>query len=320
MAEVYDGAFRTIINDCSKFVIPFINEVFGESFTKDDEIVFHPNEHMINQQDEPDQKRITDTSFTIVGNERKSYHLECESSKYDGEILIRIFEYAAQIALDAGEVEGDTLKVSFPNSAVLFLRNTGKTPDTMHIIMETPGGSVTYDVPASRMAGYTLDDLFEKKLYMLLPFYSFNCEKDFGAYDTDTDKLEELKAVYRSIIDRLDELVEKGQITAFDKGTLLELSSDVLKELARKYSKVTEGIGEIMSGTMIETEARKILDQGEKKAEKKVAEAMLSDGKPVDEIIKYTGVTIETLQEIAKRLGLTITITEETVEREGKSE
>ena len=302
MAEVYDGAFRTIINDCSKFVIPFINEVFGESFTKDDEIVFHPNEHMINQQDEPDQKRITDTSFTIVGNERKSYHLECESSKYDGEILIRIFEYAAQIALDAGEVEGDTLKVSFPNSAVLFLRNTGKTPDMMHIIMDTPGGSVTYDVPTSKMAGYTLDDIFEKKLYMLLPFYSFNCEKDFGIYDTDTDKLEELKAVYRSIIDRLEELVEKGQITAFDKGTLLELSSDVLKELARKYSKVTEGIGEIMSGTMIETQTRKTWEQGGDDRDKKRIAEMLSRGKTPQEIADFCGYPLELVLAVQKSM------------------
>ncbi len=39
---------------------------------------------------------------------------------------------------------------------------------------------------------------------------------------------------------------------------------------------------------------------------------MLSNGEPVDKIIKYTGVTVESLQEMANRLGLTITITAET--------
>ena len=302
MAQVYDGAFRTIINDCSKFVIPFINEVFGESFKADDEIVFHPNEHMINQQDDPDQKRITDTSFTILGKQAKNYHLECESSKYDGEILIRIFEYAAQIALDAGEVEGDTLRVSFPNSAVLFLREAAGTPDTMHIIMDTPGGSVTYDVPTSRMAKYTLDDIFEKKLYMLIPFYIFNCEQDFEGYDTDQEKLEQLKELYRGIIERLEELVNQNEITAFDKGTILELSSDVVKELAHKYSTMTEGIGEIMSGALIETQTRKTWEEGGDDRDKKRIKDMLSRGKTPQEIADFCGYPIDLVMEVQKSL------------------
>ena len=60
--------------------------------------------------------------------------------------------------------------------------------------------------------------------------------------------------------------------------------------------------------------------EGKVEGKADVAEAMLSDGEPTDKIIKYTGVTIETLQEIAKRLGLTITITTETGEEENKSE
>ena len=96
----------------------------------------------------------------------------------------------------------------------------------------------------------------------LIPFYIFNCEQDFEGYDTDQEKLEQLKELYRGIIERLEELVNQNKITAFDKGTILELSSDVVKELAHKYGNMTEGIGEIMSGTMIETDARKILDQG----------------------------------------------------------
>ena len=96
----------------------------------------------------------------------------------------------------------------------------------------------------------------------LIPFYIFNCEQDFEGYDTDQEKLEQLKELYRGIIERLEELVNQNKITAFDKGTILELSSDVMKELAHKYSNMTEGIGEVMSGTMIETDARKILDQG----------------------------------------------------------
>ena len=89
MSDIYDGAFRTIVNDCRQFVLPFINEVFGEHYDGTEEITFHPNEHFIDQQDEPDIRRITDTNFTVTGKQTKKYHLECESSKYSSKILIR---------------------------------------------------------------------------------------------------------------------------------------------------------------------------------------------------------------------------------------
>lgn len=31
MGNIYDGAFRTILNDCRKLVIPLINEILGKN-------------------------------------------------------------------------------------------------------------------------------------------------------------------------------------------------------------------------------------------------------------------------------------------------
>ena len=47
--------------------------------------------------------------------------------------IAEIFEYDAQIALKAGKVEENVLTVSFPHSAVIALRYTGKTPNFMRI-------------------------------------------------------------------------------------------------------------------------------------------------------------------------------------------
>lgn len=93
MSDIYDGAFRTILNDCRKLVIPVINEIFGESYTGDEKIEFFPNEHFIDQQDEADRKRITDTNFRITGTETKKYHLECESvgRRIEGDINGKLF-------------------------------------------------------------------------------------------------------------------------------------------------------------------------------------------------------------------------------------
>ena len=122
----------------------------------------------------------------------KKYHLECESSKYSTRILVRIFEYDAQIALDESEIEGETIRVTFPNTAVLYLRNSRKTPDSMKVRIIVPGDSAEYTVPIIKMADYTADDIFRKKLYMLIPFYIFNFEKQFEILNQDDEKLREV--------------------------------------------------------------------------------------------------------------------------------
>ena len=293
MGNIYDGAFRTILNDCRQMIIPVINEIFGEDYTGNEKIEFHPNEHFIDQQDAADQERITDTNFIIYGKKKKKYHLECESSLPDGRMTIRLFEYDAQIALDEGEVLNETLTVTFPNTAVLYLRTYKKTPEKMRYVIKTPGSSVEYDVPVMKIQEYSLEDIFSKGLLLLIPFYIFSHEKNFKVYNSNEQKLAELKAEYQDILKRLDKLEQEEIIGAFDKRTIIELSGDVVKEIAQKYENVQKGIGGMMSGALLETEARTILNRGKDEAKKETALRMLQDGElSIDKIAKYSGLDI----------------------------
>ena len=300
MGNIYDGAFRTILNDCRQMVIPVLNEIFGEDYTGNEKIEFHPNEHFIDQQDAANQERITDTNFTIFGKIKKKYHLECESSLPDGRMTIRLFEYDAQIALDEGEVINETLTVTFPNTAVLYLRTYKKTPDKMRYVIKTPGGTVEYDVPIMKIQGYSLEYIFSKGLLLLIPFYIFSHEKNFKVYNSNEQKLAELKVEYQDILNRLDKLEQEGIIGAFDKRTIIELSGDVIKEIAQKYENVQKGIGGMMSGALLETEARTILNRGKDEAKKETALRMLKDGElPIDKIAKYSGLDIAEIKLLA---------------------
>ncbi len=53
---------------------------------------------------------------------------------------------------------------------------------------------------------YSLDDIFSKGLLLLIPFYLFSHEKDFKVYNSNGQRLAELKAEYRNILERLDKL------------------------------------------------------------------------------------------------------------------
>ncbi len=296
------------INDCRKLIIPVINEIFGETYTGEEEIRFFPNEHFLDRQDEADKERITDTNFTVFGKIPKKYHIECESSLPDGKITVRLFEYDAQIALDEGEVTEETLTVTFPNTAVLYLRTYQKTPDRMKYVIVTPGGTVRYDVPIMKVQTYSLEDIFGKGLLMLIPFYIFSHEKGFPEYNSDEQKLTELKAEYQEILERLDGLERQGVIGAFDKRTIIELSGDVIKEIAQKYENVQKGVGDMMSGALIETEARTILNQGIKQGKSQgisetktqTALRLLKRGKlTVEEIAEDTGLSVAEVEQLA---------------------
>ena len=56
---------------------------------------------------------------------------------------------------------------------------------------------VEYDIPIMKMQEYSLDDIFAKGLLTLIPFYIFSHEKQFMVYNSNEQKLEELKAEYQ---------------------------------------------------------------------------------------------------------------------------
>ena len=262
MADLYDSVFRTVLNDCSELIIPLINISFGEHYTGEERIDFFPNEHFIDQQNAPDEKRITDTNFAVYGETRKTYHWECQSTP-DSKMLIRLFEYDAQIALDAGKISKEVLTVEFPHTAVLYLRYAKTAePQAYRYVLKTPGGTVEYDVPLFKTQEYTIGEIFEKNLLILIPFYIFSREAELSQCEKNPEKLETLKNEYRDIIERLDTLVKAGSLSDFDRTTLLETANDVIREIAKKYEKVVEGMGEVMGGALLETNARKIKNEG----------------------------------------------------------
>ena len=259
----YDDVFRTLLNDCSSLIIPVINEVFGETYTGKEKILFSVNEHFLNQQDGDMQERITDTCFQILGKESKKYHMECQSSP-DHSMLIRFFEYDTQIALDDGEISGNVLTVTFPHSAVLYLRSKKLAPEKLEVKMNTPGGSIRYDIPVMKARAYTAKDLFEKNLLFLIPFYIFSHEEQFEKYERDQQELEILKKEYAGIRAGLEDLMEAGKVSEYAKCTIVDMSGRVLEHIAKKYETVREGVKDVMGGKVLEYEAKTIREEGRK--------------------------------------------------------
>lgn len=302
----YDDVYRTLLNDCSSLILPVINEMFGEHYTGEEQIVFGVNEHFLNQQDGEEEKRITDTAFNVYGAQRKKYHLECESTP-DNTMLIRMFEYDSQLALDEGEISGSTLTVTFPHSGILYLRHNQNTPDQMTIRLKTPDGEISYNVKTLKAQVYTIEEIFGKKLLFLIPFHIFSHESRFSVYNDDTDKLAELKEEYEMIKRRLEELMLAGEIDEFTKCTIIDMSNKVLEHIALSYENVRKGVKDTMGGRVLDYEAKDILNNGISKGKREVAEKMIRRGElSFDDIADYAGITVQEVEKIAEEMGVLV--------------
>ncbi len=257
----YDDVFRTLLNDCRQLVIPVINETFHESYTGKETILFFPNEHFLNKQDGNEEERITDTCFIVQGDITRKYHWECQSTD-DNNMMVRIFEYDAQIALDDGVVTGGRLVVEFPNSAILYLRSGPKTPDSMEICIRTPGGEVVYNVSTLKVQKYSIHEIFDKQLLFLIPFYIFTHESRFADYDRNESKLKTLMSEYEYIKNKLEEFCNNSVIDEFTKCTIIDMANKVLEHIAENHAMIKEGVKSVMGGKVLDYEAKKIKNEG----------------------------------------------------------
>lgn len=260
----YDDVFRTLINDCSEMIIPLVNETFEEHFTGKEEVILHQNEHFLNQQDGGQEEKITDSNIEIVGTDgRTNIHYECQSWP-DHTMLIRMFEYDSQIALRNSSLEADEMKVFFPRSAVLYLRSNKGTPDRFRVVIEVPkpGRNGEYEIPIVKAKTYSIDEIFDRKLLFLIPFYIFSHEGRFEEYNKNEEKLAVLKEEYGDIRNRLEALVEAGEIDEYRKCMLIDLTNKVLEHIASDYEKIREGVKPVMGGKVLEYEAKTIRNDG----------------------------------------------------------
>lgn len=299
----YDDAFRTMLVDCIRLVIPVINEVFGKNYIGTEDIIQHPNEHFIIQQDD-EEKRITDGNFTIRGAKDETYLFECQSMP-DSSMLIRIWEYIVQIAMERGTVEKNRMIVRIPNAAVLYLRSTSTTPDVMDIVVEAPTGSLSFPVPVMKIKNYSLDAIFGKKLYFLLPFYIFTHEGEFESHQMDAEWLDRLREEYVNIRTLLDEAVQNGLMPYHYRATIIEMTKKVVENIAVRYERIREGVNEIMGGQVLEYESKTIfkegVEQGRQEGRQEGIEMMViklyNSGMSIDKIAEIADVPVNIVKQ-----------------------
>ncbi len=142
-------------------------------------------------------------------------------------------------------------------------------------------------------------------------------ESRFKEYDGDKDKLGELQREYKDITDRIEQLLNAGEISEYTKCTIMDMSNKVLVHIARKYENVMEGVKQVMGGKVLDYEAKRIKNEGIKEG---IKEGIV-EGKAAG--IVETGVDVglsdkEILDKLQIKLNISLQMAQEYFSRYGK--
>ena len=255
MAEstIFDDVFRTETEKMPELTIPLINEVFGTNYPSNVEIIQGRNEHLTKS-----GKKITD-SYIIIGEKR--YHMECQSTE-DSTMILRMIEYDFAISLEHAEKVHDTYRMQFPHSCILYLRGDARKKNVSMELQFPDNQVVQYKVPVIRIEWYSIKEILEKDLIMLLPFYIIRYEKMKYQLENDEVLREKLFQEYEMIAEYLErKFLNNGLEKEFRD--VRELISKIVEYSFSESKNVRKGLGEIMGGQVLELESDRLIKKGE---------------------------------------------------------
>ena len=157
-------------------------------------------------------------------------------------------------------------------------------------------------LPVMKLNCYGMDELFEKKLWFLLPFHGFCYEETFPESETDQSLRERLTGIFREMRGRLDELCSSGQMNECQKYRIIFSINMVLQKLMEKYPRTRKEVLDVMGGKVVECEVDWILQRGLEQGRSQMIENMLKNKKTPAEIVEFCGFEIQEVENVQKKM------------------
>lgn len=175
-AQLWDEIMKKETFLMPEQLLPLIKEVHGKTYERGTDIRPLATEFSVERSD---TKKITSirADITVIVAERDIYHFECEIHN-DGTMVMRMFEYDVHIALSYRKEMSGEMVLQFPHSAVLYLQDNGNTPEELNCAIRfQDGGTYVYRVPVLKVQAYTIEEIKEKHLCVLIPFLPLRFRK-----------------------------------------------------------------------------------------------------------------------------------------------
>ncbi|WP_031551061.1 hypothetical protein [Oribacterium sp. FC2011] len=263
----FDDVFKTGTEKLSHFLIPIIETMFNvKASTADlEEISRLANEHyLIDEKQNKISKKYSDSCFKIG---EKYYHIECQSTE-DGSILFRLAEYNVRIALDNAEqnLNSNIVIINLPDSGLINLRGSNNSSKFYHmnIVYKYSNQEILLPVPVMNVSAYSADDIFNNRLFFLIPFYAIRYEKHLMKIsDSEDPEYDNIYLELQDYFNRLKDACDKGIISEDDTRKLAELSKIILIHISRNLNtNLSERMVNLVGGQILELQEDRWLKQG----------------------------------------------------------
>lgn len=248
-AQLWDEILKKETFLMPEQLFPLIQEIYQKRYPKDTPIRPLGTEYSVERSDTKEVTSIRADVTVLVGS-HDIYHFECES-KNDKTMVIRMFEYDVHISLSYKE---NLMSLKFPRSAVLYLQDNKNIPDELSCTIHFPdGGSYLYKAPTVKVQKYSLEDIKNRHLCILIPFLPLRfrrrlrSQKERKKFDVG-----ELTSFYQELILILNEENENGYLSETNRNVILNLLNKSLirvfysdERLLKEVIRMTEPILEL---------------------------------------------------------------------------
>ncbi len=231
---LWDEVMKREIELYPWLILPVVKEIFNREYPEGRDIVLLSTEYTVSRIHEKGEKLLhAIRSDLLLRIERDMYHFECQIGK-SGEMVFRMLEYDIHIGLTHGkEIRKSKngtqeFAVFFPKSAVLYLGDERNIPLYENCTMYFQDGTEhIYRIPVMKVQEYSLEEIEERHLNILIPFLPVRFWKQISKVSEKKVKADE---AYRENV--------KKNLTKFLLGCKeilnREREREVLSENARK--------------------------------------------------------------------------------------
>lgn len=254
-AQLWDEIMKKETFLMPEQLFPLIKEVHGKEYPRTANIRPLATEYSVERMDTREISSVR-ADITVLVEDKDIYHFECEMQK-DGTMIIRMFEYDIHIAISYAQEHAGKYTIRFPHSAVLYLQNSDSMPDSLSCpVVFQDGSTHEYQVPVIKVQAYSLEEIQQKHLCVLIPFLPLRFRK-FLPPSVKKIQTGQLTDFYQQIILILEQEVADGYLTENNRKAILSLLN---KSMIRVFYKDQSLLEEVITLTepILELEFEKI--------------------------------------------------------------
>jgi len=313
--QIYDKILKRILTLSSRAVLNLINALFQTNFPLDSKIVYNWTESI----DDKLGKTISDTILSIhTGEACHRFHIESEidcTSTNDMSIVLRVFDYGYRDALKHREVGKDKITLKFPQPKIILLEHNSKSPD--EIILELDFGArgkIDFSVPTVKFLDYSIDDLNDQHMVILLPLYLLKLRQQIEKaikQDTVRQSAQVLKNLINDgILKTIEDNQKAGYIDGYDAHVLVGLVEQLYNHLYGGIKEFEEeGVDSAMGDILLVRYEKEIIEarlearleaqlEAQMNAALKFAKKLLEKGTSTTEVAELTELSIDKVEEL----------------------